>query len=468
MGIQVSSPSAPRQTDGAQSDRTTYLQNLLDQRLSFGGAESGASSDSDLSSEWTAGLQALRDRAADEVRSLSIPSTRDEEWRFTDLAPLLNTEFQTPTSESIQLRPTDLETYQLPEASQSRLVFVDGQYAPALSVTDQIPSDVRIANLTDPKMRSTHLMAYLDKQEGLERTFTTLNTASFVDAAVVWIPKNVVVETPIHLLFLSTAGAVPVASHPRCLVVAEPNSAVTLIEEYGAVEDGAVEDGVYFTNAVTEIWADENARIDHTRLQRDRHTAFHIGKTAVSQARTSHYTCHAISLGARLSRHNLEVFQHGEETETILNGLTLVTGEQLADTHSLTAYTRPYGRSRQLHKCIVGDRARAVFNGKVNVPQAAQLTDAGQLNRNLLLSPKGRVDTKPQLEIVADNVKCTHGATVSQLDADEVFYLQSRGIDAHQAQTLLIYAFAAEILQRLPIPSLQETLSQAVNRLTSL
>jgi Fe-S cluster assembly protein SufD len=167
-------------------------------------------------------------------------------------------------------------------------------------------------------------------------------------------------------------------------------------------------------------------------------------------------------LGGKIARHHLEIYQTGEQTETYLNGLTMIRGQQLSDTHSSIALTHPYGMTRQLHKCIVDDRAHAVFNGKVFVPQAAQQTDAGQLNRNLLLSPKARVDTKPELEIVADNVKCTHGATVSQLDADEIFYLQSRGIDATSAERLLVYAFAYEVLDKLPIGSLKQALAQFV------
>jgi Fe-S cluster assembly protein SufD len=240
-------------------------------------------------------------------------------------------------------------------------------------------------------------------------------------------------------------------------VIAEPNSAVTFIEDYVTIKEGTC-----FTDAVTEIWVEENAHVNHCRIQRENEAAFHIGKTAIAQARNARYVSHSVNLGARMSRHNLDVFQTGEQTETTLNGLTLVAGEQLADTHSLISYAAPHGTSKQLHKCIVDDRSHAVFNGKVNVPQAAQLTDAAQLNRNLLLSPKARVDTKPQLEIVADNVKCTHGATVSQLDADEVFYLQSRGIDVASAQNLLIYAFAAEILEQLPVSSLKEMLLKHV------
>jgi Fe-S cluster assembly protein SufD len=282
---------------------------------------------------------------------------------------------------------------------------------------------------------------------------------------VVWASKNIVVETPIHLLFISTTDDVAVISQPRCLVVAEAGSQLSLIEYYAANVESCPDIPVnrpYFTNQVTEIWVEENAQVNHTRNQREAGDAFHIGKSAIAQARNSRYTCNAITLGAKLSRHNLEVFQTGEGTETTLNGLTLIGGEQLADTHSAIALNHPNGISNQLHKCIVDDRAHAVFNGKVYVPKAAQFTNAGQLNRNLLLSPKARVDTKPQLEITADQVKCSHGATVSQLDADEVFYLQSRGLNEANARKLLLDAFAAEILNRIPVASLRHRLSQCV------
>lgn len=454
MTIQLSSPNASThgspQSDVTKADRATYLASLVDGRQGL--------SLEDASPDLAASIQDIREGAAHEVRSLSLPSTRDEEWRFTDLSPLLSLRFQAPAETDITL--DDLDGFLLPEASKSRLVFVNGRYAPELSSTDDVDEGILVSDITHADALP-HLTSYLDKQEGLERTFTTLNTASFVDVAVVSVDKNVVGRSPIHLLFVSTTSDTPTISHPRCLVVAGHNSELTLIEDYVSLGDG-----VHFTNGVTEIWAEENARLTHARLQRDRPSSFHMGKTAVSQAKSSSYTCHTVSTGAQLSRHNLEVFQIGEDTETVLNGLTLISGKQLSDTHCLINYTKPHGTSRHLHKTIVDDAAHAVFNGKVNVPKPAQLTDAAQLNRNLLLSAKGRVDTKPQLEIVADNVKCTHGATVSQLDADEVFYLQSRGIDADRAQTLLIYAFAAEIIQQLPVASLRETWSRFVETLT--
>ncbi len=451
MSIQVSSTLNLATT--AATERKACLASLLRQRSNLN--EQGLGS----AAVW---LQKLRNQAADQLQAASIPSTRDEEWRFTDLSALVKTEFEVG-SRSPQASLQDLAALTLPEAANSRLVFINGVYAPELSATADLPEGIQVGNLSDPKLQpiQSRLSQYLAQQPGAEEVFTALNTASFTDAAIVWVPKNLEVETPIHLLFLSLPESAPTVSHPRCLVVAESNSSLTLVEDYGAIAPGP-----YFTNTVTEIWVDENAQVNHSRIQRDRPDAFHIGKTVVSQARDSRYTCNAISLGAKLSRHNLDVFQTGEQTHTVLNGLTLIGGEQLADTHSLIAYAKPHGSSQQLHKCIVDDRAHAVFNGKVSVPQAAQLTDAGQLNRNLLLSPKARVDTKPQLEIVADNVKCTHGATVSQLDSDEVFYLQSRGIDADSAQSLLIYAFAFEVISQLPIDSLRDSLSQTVSAQT--
>jgi Fe-S cluster assembly protein SufD len=302
------------------------------------------------------------------------------------------------------------------------------------------------------------IRAYLNQNQEYNDVFSALNVAGLVDAAVVFVPKNQVIDTPIHILYVTTPGESPLMSQPHCLIVAEPGSSVTVVEDYTVIGKGTS-----FTNAVTQIWVGENASVNHTRLQRESGEAYHVGKSAIAQSRDSRYTCNAISLGAKISRHNLEILQTGEQTETNLNGLTIIADEQLADTHSAVNLTKPYSTTRQLHKCIVGDKAHAVFNGKIFVPKPAQLTDAAQLSRNLLLSPKARVDTKPQLEITADNVKCSHGATVSQLDEEEVFYLQSRGLNQNDSRNLLINAFAAEILNRLPIPSLGETLNSAVN-----
>ncbi|MEA5625367.1 Fe-S cluster assembly protein SufD [Nostoc sp. UHCC 0251] len=451
MSIQVSPSPIPNSNAVSLTstllDRDDYLVGLLNQVTA------------NKTDGW---LQELRQSAANWVRHSILPTTREEEWRFTDLSSLRKVQFNVET-----LHATSLEFDILPEAANSRLVFVNGVYAPELSAVSDLPSGIVVSNLVGlSAVEHQAVQQYLAQAEGAQEVFTALNTAGITDAAVVWVKKNVVVETPIHLVFISVAGETATISQPRCLVVAESGSQVSLVEEY-ANRRGA-EEGVYLTNAVTEVWVGDNAQVSHTRVEQEGAEAFHIGKTAIAQARDSRYTCHAITLGAKLSRHNLEILQTGEQTQTTLNGLTIISGKQLSDTHSAIALNYPHGTSDQLHKCIVGDRAHAVFNGKVFVPKPAQLTNASQLNRNLLLSSKARVDTKPQLEITADNVKCAHGATVSQLEDDEIFYLQSRGIDENDARKLLINAFAAEVINKIPVPSLREILLNTVNNLKSI
>jgi Fe-S cluster assembly protein SufD len=399
-------------------------------------------------------LKQLRDGAAKWVRHSVIPNTREEEWRFTDLSSLKQVDFKLG-----MFQETSLESDILPEVSQ-QLVFVNGVYSPDLSNTENLPSGLIVGNLD--VLSSEIVGEYLAQAEGAKEVFTALNTAALNDVAVVWVGKNVVVEKPIHLLFISVSGESATISQPRVLVVAESNSQVTLIEEYIASSQN---EGVYFTNSVTEIWVNENAQVSHNRIAREGAAAFHVGKTAVTQARYSRYSCNAVTVGGKISRHNLEILQTGEQTETTLNGLTVIADNQLADTHSALSLNHPHGVSKQLHKCIIGDRAHGVFNGKIFVPKLAQLTNASQLNRNLLLSSKSRIDTKPQLEITADNVKCAHGATVSQLEDDQIFYLQSRGIDENNARKLLVNGFAMEVINFIPVASLRESLLRTVTSL---
>jgi Fe-S cluster assembly protein SufD len=452
MAIQVSPSPIPNSISvdfsSAAVDKDAYLTELLNRVIA------------PKTDGW---LQEVRQRASAFVRCSTIPTTREEEWRFTDLSGLRQVQFHNVETSNL----ASLESDFLPEAANSRLVFVNGVYAPELSSVANLPAGVVVTNLASlPGDYQERIQQYLGQAEGTQEVFTALNTAGMNDAAVIWVGKNVIVETPIHLLFVAVVGETATILQPRCLVVAETGSSVTLVEDYlnrrGA--EGAEKEGVYFNNAVTEIWIGENAQVNHTRVERDSVEAFHIGKTAIAQSRYSRYICNVVTFGGKLSRHNLEILQTGEQTETTLNGLTMIAGNQVADTHSAIALNYPYGVTKQLQKNIVGDRAHGIFNGKVFVPKPAQLTDAAQLNRNLLLSSKARVDTKPQLEITADNVKCAHGATVSQLEDDEIFYLQSRGIDENAARNLLINAFAAEIINQIPIPSLRETLTTAVNK----
>ena len=264
----------------------------------------------------------------------------------------------------------------------------------------------------------------------------------------------VALPAPVHLLFVATqAGGL---SHPRCLVLAEAGSRLTLVEDYVALQDAA-----YLVNPVTEIVLAEQSQVTHVRVQRDGRQAFHIANCAVSVGRSANYQSVSMAMGAQLSRYQLRV-ELGEGAECAVDGLALLAGSQLADTHSCIDHAQPHATSRQLHKCIADDNAHAVFNGKVYVREGAQLTNSSQQSRNLLLSDKAHVDTKPQLEIFADDVKCAHGATVGQLDAEHLFYLKSRGLPEAQARNLLTYAFGAEIIDRIPVPSLVAQLEKSV------
>lgn len=436
----------------ATTSRDAYLNALLEK----GGAQPSMGLN----------LNNLRSAAQALVKEQTFPSTRDEEWRFTDLSVLMGMDFQTAEAVSPTVSPLGLSGLLLPaDLAERRLVFINGIFAAELSSLTALPETITVSNLAalyaDPDWQPK-LDAKLAQIPGHHEVFTALNTASFADVAVVWVPRNVEVDQPIHLVHIALPGSAPTLTHPRCLIVAEANSALTLVEEFSGV--GADD---YLTNSVTEIWLDDAAQVNHTRLQQEQSGAFHIGKTAVSQARDSRYVCNTISLGAGLSRHNLEIYQTGAQTDTRLYGLSAIAGNQHSDTHSAINLNHPHGTAEQIHKCIVDDRAHAVFNGKVFVPREAQLTNASQLNRNLLLSDKARVDTKPQLEIIADNVKCAHGATVSQLEADEIFYLQSRGISAAEAQRLLLYGFAMEVVEKIPIPSIRDALTTHVTQLAS-
>jgi Fe-S cluster assembly protein SufD len=409
------------------------------------------------SSPWAA-VNALREQAQAVLGALAMPTLRDEAWRFTNLAALHRLTFQ-PVLAASRLQTEDIAPFRLAD-SACRLVFVDGIYAPQLSSPAREGSVV-VTNL--PTAMAAHaavLAAQLGRQQALgDNVFAALNTAFLQDAAVVVVPRDVALAAPVHLLFVATqSGAL---SHPRCLVLAEAGSRVTLVEDYVALQDAA-----YLVNPVTEIVLAEQAQLTHVRVQRDGPQAFHIANCAVSVGRSANYQSVSVAMGAQLSRYQLRVVLD-EGAECAVDGLALLAGSQLADTHSCIDHAQPHATSRQLHKCIADDNAHAVFNGKVVVRPGAQRTDSAQSSRNLLLSGRAQIDTQPQLEIFADDVKCTHGATIGQLDAEEVFYLQSRGLAGSTARQLLTYAFGAEILERIPVASLKHQLQQRMLAQTS-
>lgn len=406
------------------------------------------------STESLSWLNQLRAQAIDRVSTQKLPTRRDEEWRFTDISPLAHLPYQSSQSEC-NLQAQDIEHLCLKE-TKNRLVFVDGHYSPNLSTIIDSAA-LMIGNLpaflaTHASILESHLGQYVQFDNNV---FAALNTAFLRDGALIIVPKNIAIVEPIHLLFIATQNEA--TSYPRCLLIGEAGSDVTLIEDYVALQQAT-----YITNSVTEISLADNAHAKHIRIQRESTHAFHLANCAVSLAHASNYQSVSISLGSHISRYNLDVRLTDEAAECVIDGLTLISDRQLADTHTCIDHIKPNGTSRQQHKCIVDDAAHAVFNGKIIVRPHAQRTNSSQSSRNLLLSKTAKVDTKPQLEIFADDVKCAHGATVGQLDQEEIFYLESRGLSAEAARSLLTFAFGAEIISRIPVTSLKQQLEQAV------
>lgn len=403
-------------------------------------------------------LNQLRSSAVEAVSELTIPTTRDEEWRFTDISLLTKISLQ-PAHAAIKLSNADIQPFVIAEAS-TRLVFVDGVYAPKLS-TLKAASGIVVSNLTSALANHANVIKqHLGQHASTkDNAFAALNTAFLHDAAVIMLPRNSAATTPVHLLFIATQKEV--VSYPRTLVLADNGCAVTVIEDYVSLQEEA-----YLTNSVTEFVLADNAHVHHVRVQREGAKAFHIANCSAVLSRGSNYQSVSIAMGARISRYNLNI-KLAEGAECSADGLALISGRQLADTHTCIDHAQAHGVSRQLHKSIVGGAAHAVFNGKILVRKDSQKTDSQQSNHTLLLTEKAHVDTKPQLEIFADDVKCTHGATIGQLDSEEVFYLQSRGLSETIARNMLTYAFGAEVIERIPVASLKRSLEQTVLEQTS-
>lgn len=401
-------------------------------------------------------LARLRAEALPRLDGLQLPHPREEEWRFTNLKPLAALDFgPAPTGDALTL--DQIAPYLLPEAGARRLVFVNGRYAPQLSMVVDLHSGIALGPLSDAGRHADVAARNLGRLAGTD-AFATLNAAMAMDGALVVIPRGVAMAAPVHLLFIGLPAESPIAVQNRVLVVAEPGSAVTIVEDYVTLADGNEREGAVFTNALTELVVGEDARVHHVRLQRESLAAFHVGRSVAELGQAAKYDQDAVALGARLSRFEPVVIQKAEGMEASLHGLIHIGDGQLADTHSTIDHAKPQGVSRQIHKCVLDGNARGVFNGKIQVRQGAQATNSSQQSRNLLLSERAKIDTKPQLEIFADDVRCAHGATVGQLDPESTFYLVSRGLKPAEARGLLTYAFAAEVVDRIPLASLRKAL----------
>jgi Fe-S cluster assembly protein SufD len=400
-------------------------------------------------------LDAMRRSAMARFAEMGLPSVRDEDWRQTPIGPIARTDFRRPPGDAT-VGADALAPLTFGHAFDGhQIVFVNGAYAPTLSSLGAADG-VRIESLArildrEPALVEPHLGRILKGGNA----FAALNTAFLEDGAVVMIPAGVVLEHPIHVVHHSTAGAGPFISHPRLLVVAGRSSQATIVESH-AGPDGQV----YLTNAVAEIVLADGAIVDHYKVQREGLAAFHLATLAVTQGRDARFSSHSIALGAALARQDVDQAFAGEGGECALGGLFLASGGQLTDTHTRVDHAVPRCSSRQLYKGIVDGQARGVFVGRVYVAKDAQKTDAQQTNKNLLLSRHALVHSVPQLEILADDVKCKHGSTTGQLDPAALFYLRSRGIGEDAARSLLVYAFASDVVARIKVEALRTGLGR--------
>jgi Fe-S cluster assembly protein SufD len=407
-------------------------------------------------------IRALRQKGLEEVKSNNLPTRKDEDWQFISLRGLYADSY-IPASQ-VTTEVPDLSEYFIPESEGARLVFVNGRFSAEHSSAEALPEGVTLGNISDlsaadNELVNRHLNAYGDFEGDI---FSSFNTALLRDGAFVHVPEGVKVEAPVQLLFVQTDAEEPYFTTSRCLILADKNAELTLVEDHIGLGDNK-----YFSLPVVEVNLEQEAYVKHTKIQRESREAIHIARTAAHVKQHSNYESYTITLGAKLSRNEPRITQLEEETEFTVDGLVLIDGNQVSDTHSVMDHRFGHTDSHQLHKCVINGRAHSVFNGKIFVRRDAQKIESFQENRNLLLSRKGLVNTKPQLEIFADDVVCTHGATVGQLEEDEVFYLKSRGLSDEQARELLTYAFALETIENITVESVQNLLVDEVHQYTS-
>jgi Fe-S cluster assembly protein SufD len=401
-------------------------------------------------------LQALHKGGIAHFAELGFPTTEHEEWRFTNVAPIARTPWALAEVPG-KVSEKDLGPLLFPDLAGKRVVFVDGHFSKELSSKglESGPQGLRIQNIYEALSSSFPLVAQNLARHARydENSFVALNTAFVRDGAVIIAPARFVQKEPVYLIHVTTGAKPNTVTHPRTLIIAQRDSELKVIEHFISLGSGTA-----FTNSVTEIVLDEAARVEHCKVQDESLNTFHIATIQTQQARNSHLLSHSVSIGGAITRNNINCALDGEGIEATLNGLYLGRNSQLVDHHTSIYHNKPNCNSHEFYHGILDGKSQGVFNGKIFVRPEAQKTDAKQTNRNLLLSDEATVDTKPQLEIFADDVKCTHGATIGQLDPDSIFYLRARGIGLEMARKMLLHAFASEIVNRISIEPLREHL----------
>ena len=404
---------------------------------------------------------ALRKAGMAHFAEQGFPTLHDEDWRFTNVSPIARLPFKPVFNlERDGVSAEKIAGLTFGNLVAIRLVFINGHYVEELSIPGPKTAGLVVKSLagalqTDSALIQQHLGKLTQESDN---PFSALNSAFFQDGGFVHILSEHTVEKPIHLLFLSTRSETGATANPRNLILVDKGGKGTIVETYLST----VEAGAYFTNAVTEIVMEEGGVLEHCKFQNEGLSAFHMAAIHSRLGRNCNLVSHSVATGARLSRNNIRTSLAGEGVECVLNGLYVTRDEQLADHHMIVEHAQPHCNSHEYYNGILDGRSKGVFHGRILVRQGAQKTDAKQTNKNLLLSDEATVDTKPQLEIYADDVKCTHGATIGQLNEESIFYLRSRGLSAERSRRMLIHAFASEIIQRIRLAPVREELDQVV------
>ena len=401
----------------------------------------------------------IRKAAMARFSELGFPTTRDEEWRFTNVSVIANGAFVPAARTDAAIDTKRLDPVTVCASGAHRLVFVDGRLCEKLSAIGSLPDGLTIRSLkaalaSDDPVLEPHLAHHANYAD---HAFVALNTALMEDGTVIHVGKGRVVEQPIHLFYVSTAAKPAVATFPRTLIILEPGSQATIVETYVGLGDAT-----YFTNAVTEIIVRENAVLDHYRIGSEGDGGLHIGSLYIHQSRSSNISSNSVTLGGALVRNDVHTVLDGEGCECTLNGFYLADGTRHIDNHLIVDHAKPHGDSREFYKGVLDGKGRGIFSGKIIVRKDAQKTDAKQTNQTLLLSADAQVESKPQLEILADDVKCTHGATIGQINGEALFYLRSRGMSEQSAHSMLVYAFAREIIEKIRVESLRTRLNDTL------
>ena len=400
-------------------------------------------------------LQDLRDHAASRFVELGFPTVRDEEWRFTNVAPIATSEFKLAPQARLDGEALNALIY---AAAPFRAVVINGRFSPELSKVATLPKGVHFGSLATAFSEHADVVGrYLGQlADPNERSFTALNTAFAQDGTFLSVPDGAIVEQPFQILYISTSeSSVATMTHPRSLLVIGDRAQVQIVETYASASAHK-----HFTNAITELVAGEGSIVDHYKIEEESIDAYHIASMHIHSTRSSTVSTQAFTLGGKFVRNDINAVLDGEGAECTLNGLYLADGDRLVDTHTTIDHAKPHCPSHEIYKGILGGKARAIFNGKIIVRQDAQKTDAKQTNRALLLSDAATINTKPQLEIFADDVKCTHGAAIGQLDEDALFYLRARGLTFLEARDMLIHAFAGEVIERVRLEPLRHALEK--------